>query len=193
MESSHEALRSLLQIDPLCLKDPESEPLVVYVRAVLPNLDLRPSRLGRSGSKLPDYRVERVLRALDDRWHLPTRVGQLAADVSLSGSRLSHLVSQGLGYSVRTMLTAVRLAHAIRLLALTDFRVSEVGNRVGIPDPAHFDRLVRSHTESTPSCLKRNLRSVALGPAKGPAGRSAPVQRTPPITKKQPVHPINPA
>ncbi|GGT05822.1 helix-turn-helix domain-containing protein [Streptomyces chromofuscus] len=90
----------------------------------------------------------------------------------------NHSVSayaDGLGYSRRTLVRAVRAAtgdtpkafidkrvvlEAKRLLAHTDLPIGRVGASVGFPDAANFSKFFHQHTDMTPAAFRAELRRV---------------------------------
>ncbi|MEU0336233.1 AraC family transcriptional regulator [Streptomyces sp. NPDC006193] len=92
------------------------------------------------------------------------------------GFAVNHSVSayaDGLGYSRRTLVRAVRAAtgetpkgfidkrvvlEAKRLLAHTDLPIGRVGAAVGFPDAANFSKFFQLHTGRTPVAFRAELR-----------------------------------
>ncbi|MBW8699443.1 HTH-type transcriptional activator RhaS [Streptomyces sp. MBT84] len=92
------------------------------------------------------------------------------------GFATNHSVSayaDGLGYSRRTLVRAVRAAtgetpkgfidkrvilEAKRLLAHTDLPIGRVGAAVGFADAANFSKFFHQHTDTTPAAFRAELR-----------------------------------
>ncbi|MFB8771501.1 helix-turn-helix domain-containing protein [Streptomyces broussonetiae] len=100
----------------------------------------------------------------------------LFRDAVEKGFATNHSVSayaEGLGYSRRTLVRAVRAAtgdtpkafidkrvvlEAKRLLAHTDLPIGRVGVAVGFPDAANFSKFFHQHTDTTPAAFRAELR-----------------------------------
>jgi AraC family transcriptional regulator of arabinose operon len=65
-------------------------------------------------------------------------VGDIAASVGLSPSRLSAVLRQQIGVSPRDFLEAERMKLASELVALTNMPIQNVASRVGIQSPFYF-------------------------------------------------------
>ncbi len=77
-------------------------------------------------------------------------VGDLAEQLGLSSSRLSHLFSDQVGIPVRSYARWLRLVAATEALA-NGCTITEAAHRVGFADGAHFSRTFRSMFGLTPS------------------------------------------
>ncbi|MBR7915819.1 AraC family transcriptional regulator [Burkholderia vietnamiensis] len=100
-------------------------------------------------------RVERVLDAIDRRFHEPLRIDALAAIAHLSERSLQRLFARHLGESVGRYLQRLRLAHACRHLAGSDWPVATVAARCGIPNVANFNRQFLAARGMTPRAYRR--------------------------------------
>ncbi|MEU6064248.1 MULTISPECIES: helix-turn-helix domain-containing protein [Streptomyces] len=112
----------------------------------------------------------------------------LFRDAVEKGFATNHSVSayaDGLGYSRRTLVRAVRAAtgetpkgfidkrvilEAKRLLAHTDMPIGRVGAAIGFPDAANFSKFFHLHTGQTPVGFRAELRQGS-GPEGGSPGR----------------------
>lgn len=87
-----------------------------------------------------DDRIADTLDYLIDHLDSPHTVAGLAARVSLSPSRFSHLFKEQTGDSVLETLLKLRLKHAARLLAHTTMLVSEIAGLAGFQSPFYFTK-----------------------------------------------------
>ncbi len=87
-----------------------------------------------------DARIADTLGYLVDHLNLPHTVSELAARVSLSPSRFSHLFKEQTGDSVLETLLKLRLKHAARLLEHTPLLVSEIAGLAGFQSPFYFTK-----------------------------------------------------
>ena len=84
-------------------------------------------------------------------------VNRLAEMLGVHRSTLSRIVGEKMRLSPGKYLSQVRIQRALSLLRNTELPVHEVAVRVGIPDPAHFARLIRSATGMTPGVFRRSI------------------------------------
>ncbi len=102
-----------------------------------------------------DSRRTRILGLIRTRHQQALRLADLAAALSLSPSRTSHLVHELLGRSFRALLIGERLAQARTLLTGTELTVTAVAARTGFASPYHFVRLFTRHLGSPPGRWRR--------------------------------------
>ena len=76
---------------------------------------------------------------------------QLAEQVRLSPSHLSHLFSKEVGMSVSQYVAALRCEEAASLLKTSDAPVSEISAYVGYLDQNYFVKVFKKHYNKTPS------------------------------------------
>lgn len=82
-------------------------------------------------------------------------VGKIAANVSLSESRFSHLFTEQVGVSVRRYQLWLRLRDAIHLLA-NGGSLTETAHEAGFSDSAHLTRTFRQMLGIAPSALLKH-------------------------------------
>ena len=104
-----------------------------------------------------DARVAQVLQLLGRRYHEPTTVADLAAQVHLSPSRLAHLFRQSTGVSPIQMLLQLRLRQAARLLEYSTLSVTEIAAEVGFESPYYFSRQFRAHYGVSPRAYRQRI------------------------------------
>jgi len=96
-----------------------------------------------------------VFRFIEERYHEPISLKDVARAVGLSRSHLTTVVRLKTGRAVGEWISERRMAEARKLLVQTDLTVEEVGRRVGYGDPAYFVRKFRSAHSMTPLGWRR--------------------------------------
>ncbi|PWI13745.1 AraC family transcriptional regulator [Streptomyces sp. Act143] len=110
----------------------------------------------RRRSPIPglDPRIARVQELIAADPGAPHTVDSLAAHVSLSPSRLTHLFTRQVGRSPMRALREARLRHAARLLEVTDLSVERVALASGFASPFHFHRVFRERFGMPPGVYR---------------------------------------
>ena len=111
-----------------------------------------------------DLRVVRARELLHSAPMRRLKFSDLAAAVSLSPSRLAHLLRAQLGLPVRRYLLWLRLRDALREMA-RGATTTEAAHAAGFADAPHLDRTFRRMFGFTPSALRRASTFVQDGAA----------------------------
>ncbi|KVO39063.1 helix-turn-helix domain-containing protein [Burkholderia ubonensis] len=122
--------------------------------ATAPAYDRPDERTPASGSPEAE-RLDRVLDAIDRRFHEPLRVDALAAVAHMSERTLQRLFVRHLGESVGRYVQRLRIAHACRHLVGTDWPIATVAARCGIPNAANFNRQFLTTRGMTPGAYRQ--------------------------------------
>jgi AraC-like DNA-binding protein len=104
--------------------------------------------------------VHRAIDHMAAHYQEPLSVSDMAQAVGLSVDRLTHVFRDGLGVAVKDYLERLRVTVGRRLLAETDLKMDEVGQRCGFADASHFSRVFMDHTGTRPGEYRR--RSAVL-------------------------------
>ena len=133
-----------------------------YREAVLAHLTLLLVGVGRLATDVVgDLRLKdepllaEVFAFIEDRYHDPISLKDVARAVSLSRGHLTTVVRRKTGRTVQEWIAERRMAEARRLLVETDLTVEEVGRRVGYVDAGYFVRTFRRAHGSTPLGWRR--------------------------------------
>jgi AraC family transcriptional regulator of arabinose operon len=108
--------------------------------------------------------IDFVARNLDQ----PLDVGRLAAAVSLSPSRLSHLFTEQVGTSPSRFVEQRRIERAQHLLASTSMTVGAIARATGFSSQFYFATRFKACTGSTPSAWRGRGTSVLARPPRTP-------------------------
>lgn len=98
------------------------------------------------------------LRECIYRW--PARawsIDEMAAEVSLSRSRLQHLYTETFGISISKDIITSRLDKAVDLLKDPDLSISEIAAKSGYENHSYFNRRFRTAYGKTPSDYREEL------------------------------------
>ena len=87
------------------------------------------------------------------------RIADLAAKVGVSPAYLARRFRLRFGHTLARYQMIQRIGAAQALLACTADPVGEVGARVGLPDPHHFNKLFRRITGAPPSVFRSTHRA----------------------------------
>ncbi|OPZ84300.1 MAG: HTH-type transcriptional activator RhaS [bacterium ADurb.Bin429] len=101
------------------------------------------------------------LTALDEflhaHLHEPLSLDTIAEHLCLSRRTLTRIVRSYTGSSVMQRLQTFRLLHAAELLARTDWSLTKISERAGIPQLSYFCRCFRRHFGCSPTAYRRQL------------------------------------
>ena len=112
-----------------------------------------------AGPSTEDRRSEHVLEFLRNHLTESIYLTALAHHLSLSPSRVRHLVKELFGVRFTALVQATKLQEAARLLRTTDFTVSEIAARVGIDDANYLSRIFRNVIGVSPRDFRRQHRT----------------------------------
>lgn len=82
-------------------------------------------------------------------------VNIIAEMLGVHRSTLSRILTEKMNTSPGRYLLQVRIQRALSLLRNTDLPVHVISRKVGLPDPAHFARLIHSATGMSPGAFRR--------------------------------------
>jgi AraC family transcriptional regulator, arabinose operon regulatory protein len=101
-----------------------------------------------------DARVRQVLDRIVGDLGAEHRIEALAAEVSLSPSRLSHLFKRELGDSIINLILTTRLQRAAQLLEFTPRSIAAISDELGFGSPFYFSRQFRRRFGISPSAYR---------------------------------------
>jgi len=97
----------------------------------------------------------RVLELIDARLDARLTVDMLASKVGLSPAHFARAFRETMGQAPHQYLLGLRLERARRLLELCGAELSDIAQRTGFADQAHFTRLFKRAYRVTPGALMR--------------------------------------
>jgi AraC-like DNA-binding protein len=107
-----------------------------------------------------DHSVDRRARAaveyLKQNFRRTITLHEVAEEVHLTGTYLTHLLKQETGKTYKNLLDELRLEHGKELLAYTDMPMQRIAEDSGFLDQVHFTKRFKSYTGMTPGQYRRH-------------------------------------
>jgi len=108
-----------------------------------------------------DPRVVKVIEIMSTNLHRHLPVGELAASVNLSYSRLEHLFKAETGMTPVSYLKKLRIERARKLLETTFLTNQQIIIKVGIYDESHFIKDFKKAYGLVPSEYRKRHHSLS--------------------------------
>lgn len=105
-----------------------------------------------------DARVLRAMDYLDRNLAQKVLLGDVAAAVNLSASRLTHLFAAETGQTVQHYLEARRMQRAGELLSRTGFSVMQIAETVGFESQFYFSQRFKRWTRQSPLAFRQSAK-----------------------------------
>lgn len=118
-----------------------------------------PQRVQRLRGGLSAAAKRRTLELMDEHYAASLTVDLLAHEVGLSPAHFARAFKETLGQAPHSYLLKLRLEKARRLLDHSDAVLSNVAQRTGFADQAHFTRLFKREFGVTPGALMKTRRA----------------------------------
>jgi AraC-like DNA-binding protein len=99
--------------------------------------------------------ADRVVAIIEVRFAEPLNADRIAREVGAPQHAVARAFRQRFGMTVPRYALQRRMAHARYLLESTDLPIAAVGERVGVPDPHYFNKLVRRFLGSNPTRIRK--------------------------------------
>ncbi|WP_224723986.1 helix-turn-helix domain-containing protein [Paenibacillus vietnamensis] len=107
--------------------------------------------------KKHNHHVEDIIGWIEKHYMEPFRLEVLASELHLSPYHVAHLFKESTGTSIVAYTQATRIRHACSLLRKSALPLSEIGYRVGIPNPSYFSKLFSQIMGVTPLKYRQHL------------------------------------
>jgi AraC-like DNA-binding protein len=105
---------------------------------------------GPHRGSLVDEALRKLEQAIETSLTKPMLLGELAAGVGLSTDYVARAFARRYGMRLQHYLLLRRIELARHLLVSSDLPVSEIGRRVGLPDPQYFNKQFRRIANVSP-------------------------------------------
>ena len=115
---------------------------------------------GQAAQEFSDYenkqKIRQAVQYMQQNFRQPLNMAQVSNHVSMNYSLFSLLFKQYTGFNFVNYLQKLRLDEAKRLLAETDWRVNEIGRRVGFSDDKHFLKVFKASEGLSPTEYRKS-------------------------------------
>jgi two-component system response regulator YesN len=101
-------------------------------------------------------RLKKAMDFIEAHYDEPLTVEQIASEVYLSASRLSHIVKDELGMTLGNYISRVRVDKAKGLLRERETPISQIAQEVGFPDQSYFTKVFKKIEKCTPKTFRQN-------------------------------------
>lgn len=108
-------------------------------------------------NKVEDRQVRRAIAILEQHLGQPVSVDELARRLAISRRSLERKFQETLGMSPQHFARDLRLRYGLWLLHYSPHSITEIGERCGFSDTAHFSRHFRKAFDMTPSAMRRQV------------------------------------
>ncbi|CAN7735906.1 response regulator [Paenibacillus sp. LjRoot153] len=95
--------------------------------------------------------VEHIVQIMEDRYHLPITVDDMAKEVYLSPNYIRTLFKEKKGETILDCLTKIRIQHATEMLKDKSLKIHEIAHAVGYENVSYFCSVFQKHKGSTPN------------------------------------------
>lgn len=107
-----------------------------------------------------------ALHYIEDHYAESISLSKVASLISVTESYLSRTIKKDTGKNFVDILNECRIKHAVHLLQTTNYRINEVGEKVGIPNYAYFYQRFKKVIGCPPKEYKNLLASMPQYPEK---------------------------
>ncbi len=101
-------------------------------------------------------RIKKALDFIETHHNEPMSVEQIATEVYLSPSRLSHIIKDELGITLVDYISRVRIDKAKALIKDKELSLSQIALDVGFPDQSYFTKVFKKIERCSPKTFRQN-------------------------------------
>jgi two-component system response regulator YesN len=109
-------------------------------------------------------RLRKALDFIETHYGDSLTVEQIAKEIYLSPSRLSHIIKSELGITFGDYISKVRVERAKVLLKDRELPISEIALEVGFPDQSYFTKVFKKIEKCTPKAFQQNVSELTIPP-----------------------------
>ncbi len=101
--------------------------------------------------------IKKALDFIETHHNEPLSVEQIAKEVYLSPSRLSHVIKSEMGITLGDHISKVRIGKAKTLLKDEELSISQIALEVGFPDQSYFTKVFKKIEKCTPKDFRQHV------------------------------------
>ncbi len=105
-----------------------------------------------------DYKLKAALDYIQNNFHNPIKIGDIAKAVSYAPNYLSSQFSKKLGINIRDYLQEMRLYYARDLIRFSDFSISEICYKSGFETTTYFSKAFKAKFNQSPNGYKAEIK-----------------------------------
>lgn len=107
-------------------------------------------------------RLKKVMEFIEAHYNEPLTVEQIAREICLSPSRLSHIIKDEFGTTLMDCISKVRIDKAKRLLDNGEISIAQIAQEVGFSDQSYFTKVFKKIEGCTPKIYRVRLSQTAV-------------------------------
>jgi len=107
-------------------------------------------------------RLKKVMEFIEAHYNEPLTVEQIAREIYLSPSRLSHIIKDEFGTTLMDCISKVRIERAKRLLGNGEISIAQIAQEVGFSDQSYFTKVFKKIEGCTPKIYRAQLSQTAV-------------------------------
>ncbi|MEW4369781.1 AraC family transcriptional regulator [Paenibacillus kandeliae] len=132
------------------------EHIGLFLLGLIYQLRQRPQEHSAFAKKQHQH-VEDIIQWIEQHYMETFRLEHVANELHLSSYHMAHLFKEATGTTIGMYTRATRIRHACSLLRKSNLPLSEVGYRVGLPNPSYFSKLFSDMMGVTPLAYRQRL------------------------------------
>lgn len=107
-------------------------------------------------------RLKKVMDFIEAHYSEPLTVEQIAREIYLSPSRLSHIIKDEFGTTLMDCISKVRIDKAKRLLSNEEVSIAQVAQEIGFSDQSYFTKVFKRIEGCTPKIYRARLTQATV-------------------------------
>ena len=106
--------------------------------------------------------VEKCKVYIDTNYRKKLSLKEIAEEIHLNPSYLSHLFSETEGISIKEYICKVRVERAMNLLRFSNSSIVEIGEYVGYESQSYFGKIFKRYTGMTPQMCRDRYQAIEI-------------------------------